>query len=204
MRLQQTEQRLLDLVLERREEECRKLKQRAEEEARELLRNAYRSALNQLRENVESERERVRVRVGAARAELETLRRQHAQQLGSVVLKAVWERLPRLLADRWADHQKRAAWIAGTLEQAQARLPRGLWRIRHPADLEEDECSALHRAVQERVGQAPRLVADGSLETGLVVDCGGVMLDASIAGLLADPDAIEARLLALIDLEQMS
>jgi len=202
MSLEEREQRLLDLVLERRDQECRTLRQRAEEEAGELLRNAYRSARDHLHENVESERERARVRIGTARAELETLRRQHAQKLGSVVLEAAWERLPRRLAQRWADPGGRSAWIATTLEQALARLPCGSWRIRHPADLTESECAALRRNVEERVGESPRLQADDSLESGLILDCAGVMLDASGEGLLDDRDAIEARLLALLDLEE--
>ena len=201
MSLEETEQRLLEMVLQRREQECRQLQGRALEEAQELLRSAYRKARDQLHENTESERERARIRIGAARAELETLRRQRAQQLGSVVLAAAWERLPRRLAECWTDPAGRAAWIAGALEQALVRLPAGPWRIRHPAGLGEAELGSLVRSVAERLSHSPELVADGDLETGLIFDCAGVILDASGRGLLEDRDAIEARLLALLNLE---
>lgn len=201
MSLEENEQRLLELVAQRREQECRQLRQRAEEEARELLRAAYRKARTQLHENAESARNRARTRIGAARAELETRRRQHAQQLGSVLLAAARERLPQRLARRWADPAARAAWIRSALEQAVAALPGGRWRIRHPAGLARSERDALRKAVQRRLPQAPELVADGELEAGLVFDSAGVTLDASSTGLVADRDAIEARLLALLNLE---
>ena len=201
MSLEENEQRLLELVTQRRNEECRELHQRAEEEARELLRTAYGSARTQLHENAESERNRARTRIGAARAELETRRRQRAQQLGSVVLAAAWERLPQRLAQRWADPAARAAWIDSALVQALAALPSGPWRIRHPAGLADAERDALRKAVQQRLPQTPELVADAKLEAGLTFDCAGVMLDASSAGLVSDRDAIEARLLALLNLE---
>jgi hypothetical protein len=41
-------------------------------------------------------------------------------------------------------------------------------------------------------------VADGSLEAGLIVACGGAVLDASLEGLLKDRTRIESRLLALL------
>lgn len=200
MSQEENEQRLLALVQRRREDECRQLQQRAEEEARDLLRTAYRNARGQLHENVETERERARIRVSAARAELETRRRQHAQRLGSVVLAAAWEKLPRRLAQSWADPEGRAAWITSALEQAAATLPRGAWRIRHPAGLAKAEYDALRQTLEERLSQAPELVADTELETGLVFNCAGVTLDASGSGLVDDRDAVEARVLALLEL----
>ncbi len=201
MSLEQNEQRLLELVLQHRDEECRKLQQRSEEEGRELLRAAYRSARTRLHENAESGRNRARTQIGAARAELETQRRQRAQQLGSVALAAAWERLPQRLAQRWADPATRAAWIGKALEQAFAGLPGGLWQIRHPSGLAESERDALRKAVQRQLSQAPELIADAQVEAGLILECTGVVLDASSSGLLVDRDAIEARLLALLNLE---
>lgn len=202
MSLEQNEQRLLELVLQHRDEECRKLQQRSEEEGRALLRAAYRSARTRLHENAESGRNRARTQIGAARAELETRRRQRAQQLGSVALAAAWERLPQRLAQRWADSAVRAAWISKALEQAFAALPGGPWRIRHPSGLADTERDALRKTTQQQLLQAPELIADAQVEAGLILECAGVVLDASSSGLLVDRDAIEARLLALLNLEQ--
>ncbi len=201
MSLEQNEQRLLELVLQHRDEECRKLRQRSEEEGRELLRAAYRNARTRLHENAESGRNRARTQIGAARAELETRRRQRAQQLGSVALAAAWEQLPQRLAQRWTDPAARAAWIGKALEQAFAALPGGSWRIRHPSGLADTERDALRKAVQQQLSQAPELIADEKVEAGLILECTGVVLDTSSNGLLVDRDAIEARLLALLNLE---
>lgn len=202
MSLEQNEQRLLALVLQQRDEECRKLRQRSEEEGRKLLRSAYRSARTRLHENAESGRNRARTQIGAARAELETQRRQRTQQLGSVTLAAAWERLPQRLTQRWADPAARAAWVDNALEQALVALPGDTWRIRHPSGLAETEIAALRKTVQQQLPQTPELVADAKVEAGLVFECAGVVLDASSSGLLVDRDAIEARLLALLNLER--
>ncbi len=202
MSLEENEQRLLELVLQRRDEECRQLQQRSEEEGLELLRAAYRSARTRLHENAESERNRARTHIGSARAELETQRRQRAQLLGSVVLAAAREQLPQRLTQHWADPAARAAWISNALEQALVALPGDSWRIRHPSSLAEAERDALRIAVQQQLPQAPELVADTKVKAGLILECAGVMLDVSSTGLLADRNAIEARLLALLNLEQ--
>ncbi len=201
MSLEQNEQRLLELLLQHRDEECRKLQQRSEEEGRELLRAAYRSARARLHENAESGRNRARTQIGAARAELETRRRQRTQQLGAVALTGAWDRLPQRLAQRWADPATRAAWIGKALEQAFAALPGAPWRIRHPPGLAESERDAVRKAVQQQLSQVPELIADAQVDAGLILECAGVVLDASSSGLLVDQDTIEARLLALLSLE---
>jgi hypothetical protein len=64
--------------------------------------------------------------------------------------------------------------------------------------LSRDEWRTLASDLGAALGSAPRLVADGSLEAGLIVACGGAVLDASLGGLLKDRARIESRLLALL------
>ena len=201
MTLEDNERRLIRMVEQQREEQCRELRERAQSEGRELLRKTYRRTRRRLRAEAASERTRALAQTSAARAELETKRRRHRQQLSTVILQAARERLPQRLFETWQDPQVRAAWIATALDQALEKLPPGAWRIRHPADLDTNSCSALVQRLQDHLRQPPELVPDPQLPAGLVISCTGVVLDISTAGLLQDRDAIEARLLALVDLE---
>ncbi len=112
------ELRLLELVGQWRDEECLRLLDRARDEAQELLHKTHRRGRRQLHETAQAERERNRSRLAAAQAELETLRRQHEQQMGSVILAAARRRLPERLAEHWANREMRSAWIRSAAHQA--------------------------------------------------------------------------------------
>lgn len=201
MTQEDNERRLIHMVEQQRDDECRKLVERAQSEARDLLRKTYRRVRRRLHAEVESERERARAKTTAARAELETMRRRHRQLMNAVILEATRERLPHKLTSQWQDPETRAAWIAAALELALKKLPKGTWRIHHPVDLNSEECAASLRALQDPLPNPPQLVADPGVCAGLVIACSGVVLDTSSAGLLEDREAVEARLLALIELE---
>ena len=53
--------------------------------------------------------------------------------------------------------------------------------------------------VGRALGQEPGVEADGNIVAGLVIECGGAVLDASLDGLLRDRPRLEGRLLALLD-----
>jgi hypothetical protein len=201
MSLEDTEKRLVELVDDWSDEECLRLLDRARDEALALLRTGYGRARRHLREAVEAERTRARTRISTARAELETLRRRHRQHLGALLLAAARERLPEVLSERWADAGARAAWIRTTATQALARLPRGRWVVRHALCFHASDYDTLLQALGDLGAREPELVSDPGLDAGLVIECAGVRLDASVGGLLADREAIEARLLALLGLE---
>jgi hypothetical protein len=201
MKLEETERRLVGVVEDWRDDECLRLLDRARDEALELLRSTYKRARQHLREAADAERAAARGRIASARAELQTLRRRHEQQLGSIVLAAAWERLPQTLAERWADPEARGAWIRSTAAQALARLPRGRWVVRHALCFQPTDYDTLLQSLGDPGALEPELVSDPGLDAGLVIECAGVCLDASVRGLLADRDAVEARLLALLHRE---
>jgi hypothetical protein len=198
------ERRLLALVGQWRDEECLKLLDRARDEALELLRNTHRRGRRHLRRAVLEERERNRSSIAAAEAELETLRRRHRQQLGSVILTAARKRLPDRLAEQWADPRMRGAWIRNAARQALARLPPPgragrRWTVRHAFCFQAADFDTLLQALKPGLAGEPELISDMNMEAGLVIACGGVSLDASAAGLLSDTDTVHARLLALME-----
>jgi hypothetical protein len=199
MSLHENESRLLELVDQWRDDECLRLLDRARDEALDLLLTTHQRARKQVHAIIQSERGRLRNRVAAARAELETKRRLHRHQLGSVILEAAHRRLPERLAERWADPQSRAVWIRNAVTFALQRLPAGRWRVRHAACFRAADHDVLLQTLNRHRAQAPELVADSGIDAGLVIECGGVRLDASVQGLLADSAAYQARLLALME-----
>jgi flagellar biosynthesis/type III secretory pathway protein FliH len=198
MNQDENERELLKLVAQWRDEECLRLLDRAGDEALELLRKGYRRGRRELHEAVQTERERSRNRCAAAEAELATLRRQHRQQLGSVILAAARSRLPQRLAQRWDEQREREHWIRRAVQQALAKLPAHGWRVRHAAGLPAAEVDGLRQSLKTTLTDEPQLIPDPQLDAGLVIESGGVTLDASAAGLLSDADSLDARLLALM------
>jgi flagellar biosynthesis/type III secretory pathway protein FliH len=198
MNQDENEHELLKLVAQWRDEECLRLLDRARDEASELLRKSHRRGRRELHDAVQAERERSRDRCTAAEAELATLRRQHRQQLGSVILAAARSRLPQRFQQRWGEQRERERWIRQAVQQALAKLPAHGWRIRHAAGLPAAEVEGLRQSLIPALTDEPRLIPDPQLDAGLVIESGGVSLDASAAGLLSDADTLNARLLALM------
>jgi len=194
------ERRLAEMLRQWRDEECRQLRERADAEARELLQHTHRRARRDLHRAVLAERERNRGRIAAAEAELATLRRRHDQQMGSVIVAAARRRLPEKLAEHWADPERRRLWIRAAAAQALRRLPRGRWRIRHAFCFKAADFDSLLQALKPGLAEEPELLSELDMEAGLIIECGGVSLDASARGLLADREALNARLLALCEI----
>ncbi len=193
------ELRLLELIRQWRDEECLRLLDRARDEAQDLLHMTHRRGRRHLHQAGQAERERNSSRIAAAQAELDTLRRQHDQKVGSVILAAARRRLPERLAEHWADHEMRGAWIRSAARQALERLPRGRWTVRHAFCFQAADFDTLLQALKPSLAEDPELISDMNMDAGLVIESGGVSLDASAHGLLSDTDAVNARLLALME-----
>ena len=70
--------------------------------------------------------------------------------------------------------------------------------MRHGLDFRAEDCNTLLARVNAHLPHPPVLVTDPDVTAGLIIECGGARLDASATGLLADREAVEARLLALV------
>lgn len=198
MNADNTERHLLRQVEQWRERECRELTQRAARESTALLRKARKRARRDVHRAVEEERQRARRRIAAAQAELDTLQRRHDQALGNVILQTAAQRLPERLQDRWADPSGRQSWIRNAARQAMQRLPGGRWKVRHAPCFQAADCDALNQAIRPHLREEPSLIADPDIQAGLIIESGGVSLDASDTGLLEDEQQVQARLLALM------
>jgi hypothetical protein len=198
MNLEEREQRLLDLVREYQERECRDLLEKARADARALLTQSSKRARAVVHTRILSERANVRERIHAANAERDTRLRVRAEQANLALIALAWPRLRVALQARWADPQTRQVWVDTVVQQASTRLPDVRWTLRHPPDWPQPECSALEQRLAVERACPARFVADGALSAGLVIEAEGASLDASIDGLLCDRRRVEGRLLAML------
>jgi vacuolar-type H+-ATPase subunit H len=197
--IERNAQALIDLVRDAATARREALLGAARDEAARLVREAHAEARRRLRSAFGDARKRGRDRIDAARAMLETRRRQSRQRHSAALLAAAWQRLPGALEARWRDDRARADWVSRTLAEARLALPAQRWRIVHPADWAGAERDALVAAVHAATGVAPDLVADATLAAGLALAADGTTVDATLASLLADRAELGAMLLERLE-----
>jgi hypothetical protein len=88
------------------------------------------------------------------------------------------------------------------MDEALRLLPRQAWTIHHAPDWPQDEIQMLSHRLAEQLGQPLEWRADGSIAAGFRITAGGAGLDATLEGLLADREPLQARLLALMGTER--
>lgn len=201
MNVEESAKNLLKLVEGYRSQECREAMDKARAEAAEILRRAWRREREHLHASVQAERSRARALIQAAQAERATRERASGDRQNAVLLAQAWPRLRALLLARWRDPAGREIWVAGALDQARTSLPPGPWTVRHAPDWALPEAAGPSLALMagpKGEGRALRFLADPGIAAGLIVEGGAAVLDASLDGLLADRQRLEARLLALL------
>jgi hypothetical protein len=202
MKVQDQEKALMDLVEEYQETECRHTLEKATEEAARIVSRVYKENRQLLHERVVAERKRAEARIRMAQAELETTRRRHRQQSSLALLKKGWQQLKPRLELRWQDLALRKQWVDVVLRGALETLPRRNWIIRHPPGWDEQEQKAVVTELANQLETSPLFESEQRIHAGLIIESDGNRLDATPDGLLTDRDALEARLLALLDREQ--
>lgn len=201
MRLEDRKMALLRLVDEYRDKECRQILDAARAEAAERVARAYRKERAHLHERVVSERGRADVRIQAARAERATRERRSSERAHTELLETAWPHLRARLLARWLESAGRRAWTRRYLLQALELLPQGPWHLRHAAHWSEPERREATRDLDSGLAVPPEFEIDDSMQAGLIVECEGAVLDASLDGLMRDRARLEARLLALLEME---
>lgn len=186
---------LLDLVEADRARQNAQILGDAQARAGTLRAQAQAEARSRMRQAFASQRHLSRQRLAAAQAQLATLRRLQAQQRTAALLRLAWQQLPAALQARWQQDHARAAWVADVLASAQARLPRGPWRIVHAPDWPLAEQQALAPTLAAANGAAAVFEADARIAAGLKITINGNVIDGTLDGLLGDRAMIDARLL---------
>lgn len=187
---------LLGLVNQQREQRTRDIRAKGDAQVQEILRTAHAEARESLHQAVARERARMMqgLRQAQARAELETRRR--AQRETLTLLEQMWERIDAALAARWAAERERAAWIAAAMQQAAQLLPGRPWRMEHAAGVPPEEQPRGEAQVRAGGARDVEWHLEPQIRAGLRVRTSGACLDATVEGLLADREDIEALFLA--------
>ena len=185
-----------------REQESRELviRKGAEEQSRAIVVRARQEARARLRQAIDEERRQIERAIGERRAALDTAARRAEQATLRALIERAWERLPHAVSARWQDPASREQWIVAACGCATRSLrPQASYVVEIDAD-----CAA---AVFERVQAV--LAAAGvepvaarpveGLGAGLRIRGGGACVDATVAGLLASRERVEAELLAEFD-----
>jgi len=194
-------QALLDLVTADRVRRCDAILGEARQRAAQTLAAAHQKARQRMREAFDEERHRFAAGVGAARAGLETHRRLHEQRRSAELLAAGLAKLPQTLCDRWQQCPTRKQWVNGVVAEARAVLPREPWRIEHAAGLTDDERDAIAASLADVCATPPEFVANAALRAGMKITAAGNVVDAALAGLVADRVEIGASLLKHLELD---
>jgi F0F1-type ATP synthase membrane subunit b/b' len=197
--LEQQTRSLLELVAADRVHQVESILDEARRRAAALRVQANADARSRMRLAFAEQRRLRDERIAAARARLDTQRRLHAQQRTNALLEIAWQRLPGELLARWQDARARGHWVAQVVAEARARLPRGKWRVVHPADWPAGEQQALAVTLQAAAGAAPAFVADRQVRAGLKIVADGNAVDSTLDGLLAERTDFEARLLSTLE-----
>lgn len=190
---------LLNVVESYRDTRCSEALNAAHAEAQRTIAQAHQAARKRLRAALEHERERLRALVAAAQARLATQRRLHNQRRIAAALKLAWAKLDSELNKRWDGRAARDEWVAQQLTAANATLPSGEWELQHPPQWDGAERERATQWLATHGMDRVRFVAQPEIRAGIRVRAGHNVLDATIAGLLADRTAIEGELLRYIE-----
>jgi len=203
MNLEQRTEALLAVVAEYRSQRCAELLEPARAQAHALAAGALREARRRVRTAIGEERKRLADAIAAAQAKLATERRLVTQRRSTETLARGWDALRTALQARWDDDAGRRAWIEAHLERARSVLsaaePTDGWLLAGPADWPQAERDRVIDALREQSAPAVQFDADAKLTAGFRVQAGHNVLDATLDGLLADRDAVQGRLLQLIE-----
>lgn len=192
---------LLELVKQSREKHCREVLDNARAEADRIRRAARKQAREKISQTVRDERQRMNNEVRMAEAEIETEQRRRGRRRELALLKAGRKALAEALEARWQEPANRRLWAQGALIET-ATIVRSTtvrareWTMEHPVDWAEEEIDPIVQYAQQHFQATVRPQPSEALGAGVRIRSQGVLIDMSIAGLLANEQTMEGELLA--------
>lgn len=188
---------LLRRVAREQESQCRRARESAEEQARAIVARAWEEARSRVRQAAAEERQGIEHALADRRAALETAARQREQAVLRELIDVAWRDLPGILAASWDDAGTRRNWCEAACAVARRTLTGGSPLVAEvdaaaPPDIAEPLVEALGAAGAPAV----ELRRVEKLGAGLRIRSGLACVDATIPGLLASRERIEAELLA--------
>jgi hypothetical protein len=191
---------LLRRVAADRDARVRETRHDGERAAHELLVRARRDARTRVQSAIAEERQLHARTLADRRAALDTEDRQRAQALLGGLVASAWAHLPAALAARWTDSGGASEWCLAAGTQARAVLPRDAAVVVEIDATSDAARQAVVLALLERAGLGALQASPvPGLGAGLRLRAGVACIDATVAGLLASRDQVEAALLADIE-----
>lgn len=188
---------LLRRVAREQESRSRRAREAAEEQARTIVARAWEEARARLRQAVKEERDGIERAVAERRAALETAARQREQTVLRSLIDHAWRDLPGILAATWQDRESRRDWCAAACAVARRTLNSGSPLVAEIDPTAPDDVAG-HVATSLEAAGAPATETRQveKLGAGLRIRSGLACVDATITGLLASRERVEAELLA--------
>jgi len=198
----ETLEHLLGVVVENREKRCQAVRDKAHQQAADITGQAYKRGRARLHRHVDELREKYRLKVTSATARNQTLLRQQHHKEERAILDIAWPMLRSAMTALWQQQETRCQWIESAVETAKQRLRQQGWHIEHPPDFSKEDRECIERMLT--VDHKPELSACEDIEAGIRIRLDGAVIDATLAGLLRQRRAIEARMIARIKQGAMS
>ncbi len=187
---------LLELVKESREKHCREVLDKARAEADRIRRAARKRAREKISQTVRDERQRMNNEVRMVEAEIETEQRRRGRRHELALIKAGRKALAEALEARWQDPENRQLWAQTALTEAATVVRAREWTLEHPVDWASEESDPIMQYAQDHFQATVRPKPSEAFRAGVHIRSQGVLIDMSIAGLLANEQTMEGELLA--------
>jgi hypothetical protein len=190
---------LLRRVAREQEMLSRRARDAAEEQSRGIVARAREEARARTRQAAEEARLSVERALGDRRAALETAARQREQSLLRELMDTAWAALPGALVTAWQEPDRRREWCETACALARRIvMGDGPFTIEIDATAPPAQADLLRRCIP-KADAPPEIRAVEHLGPGLRIRRGLACVDATVPGLLASRERVEAELLAELD-----
>lgn len=190
---------LLRRVAREQEMLSRRSRDAAEEQSRGIVARAREEARARTRLAAEESRQTVERALADRRAALETAARQREQSLLRELIDSGWQALPGALVAAWQDPDGRREWCETACALARRIvMGDGPFTIEVDATAPPEQSDLLQRCMPE-ADAPPAIRAVEDLGPGLRIRRGLACVDATVPGLLASRERVEAELLVELD-----
>jgi predicted nucleic acid-binding Zn-ribbon protein len=190
---------LLRRVAREQEMLSRRSRDAAEEQSRGIVARAREEARARTRQAAEEARQSVERALADRRAALDTAARQREQTLLRELMDSAWAALPGALAASWQEAERRGEWCETACALARRIvMGDGPFTIEIDAAAPPELNDSLPCCLPD-AGTPPAIRALKDLGPGLRIRRGLACVDATVPGLLASRERVEAELLAELD-----
>jgi hypothetical protein len=190
---------LLRRVAREQEMLSRRARDAAEEQSRSIVARARDEARARTRLAAEEARQSVERALADRRAALETAARQREQSLLREIMDTAWEALPGALVENWQEPSRRRQWCEAACALARRIvMGSGPFTIELDAAAPPEQAEFLRQCLPDG-DQPPTIRPLQELGPGLRIRRGLACVDATVPGLLASRERVEAELLAELD-----